>query len=385
MACHCCDTRRGAAGRGTRPWHPRAGGGGGVLWSWGCGGRWCTRWRGRGWRRWCSWGTRCWGSGGGGRVARAIRARRQGVGRGDRAGLSDEGRALVALTSDGLEAAFAAEDGMACSSLRHRGEELLGDVTRARHPRRPVDVGHPAAAPVGQPARRLRLRSTTARPSRSRRARRRSTSKSTGCRCTGCATRPAAGTVLEPASGASSPAASSTGAARVPVRPPRRGRRGADRHDADADDDRHRDRRAAGADRLRLPPVPAAARRAAGRLGDHAAGQRPADGRRAPRADRRARARRRPRRPARRRAPSTTASRSTSGAGRSSWRAAAAGSRSPSSPATPTPRSSRPAIADVICFEPMTAPADALRHSPGAVAPGESFSARFSVSVSPAA
>jgi aldose 1-epimerase len=41
-----------------------------------------------------------------------------------------------------------------------------------------------------------------------------------------------------------------------------------------------------------------------------------------------------------------------------------------------------PAIADVICFEPMTAPADALRHVPGAVAPGESFSARFSVSVS---
>jgi aldose 1-epimerase len=41
-----------------------------------------------------------------------------------------------------------------------------------------------------------------------------------------------------------------------------------------------------------------------------------------------------------------------------------------------------PAIADVICFEPMTAPADALRHTPGAVAPGESFAARFSVSVS---
>jgi aldose 1-epimerase len=44
-----------------------------------------------------------------------------------------------------------------------------------------------------------------------------------------------------------------------------------------------------------------------------------------------------------------------------------------------------PDIADVICFEPMTAPADALRHSPDAVAPGESFSARFSLSVSPAA
>jgi galactose mutarotase-like enzyme len=41
-----------------------------------------------------------------------------------------------------------------------------------------------------------------------------------------------------------------------------------------------------------------------------------------------------------------------------------------------------PAAADVICFEPMTAPADALRHSPELVAPGETFSARFSVSVS---
>jgi galactose mutarotase-like enzyme len=41
-----------------------------------------------------------------------------------------------------------------------------------------------------------------------------------------------------------------------------------------------------------------------------------------------------------------------------------------------------PAVADVICFEPMTAPADALRHAPEAVAPGATFSARFSVSVS---
>jgi galactose mutarotase-like enzyme len=40
-----------------------------------------------------------------------------------------------------------------------------------------------------------------------------------------------------------------------------------------------------------------------------------------------------------------------------------------------------PASSDVICFEPMTAPADALRHSAGAVAPGETYSARFSVSV----
>jgi aldose 1-epimerase len=40
-----------------------------------------------------------------------------------------------------------------------------------------------------------------------------------------------------------------------------------------------------------------------------------------------------------------------------------------------------PAISDVICFEPMTAPADALRNSPGCVAPGEAYAARFSVSV----
>ena len=40
-----------------------------------------------------------------------------------------------------------------------------------------------------------------------------------------------------------------------------------------------------------------------------------------------------------------------------------------------------PKIADVICFEPMTAPAV----SPGTLPPGETYEARFSVSVSPAA
>jgi aldose 1-epimerase len=44
-----------------------------------------------------------------------------------------------------------------------------------------------------------------------------------------------------------------------------------------------------------------------------------------------------------------------------------------------------PAVEDVVCFEPMTAPANALRHAPGSVAPGESYSARFSVSVASAA
>jgi galactose mutarotase-like enzyme len=40
-----------------------------------------------------------------------------------------------------------------------------------------------------------------------------------------------------------------------------------------------------------------------------------------------------------------------------------------------------PAISDVICFEPMTAPADALRRAPAVVAPGSAFTARFSVLV----
>jgi aldose 1-epimerase len=37
---------------------------------------------------------------------------------------------------------------------------------------------------------------------------------------------------------------------------------------------------------------------------------------------------------------------------------------------------------DAVCFEPMTAPADALRHAPDTVAPGASFTAAFSVAVS---
>ena len=40
-----------------------------------------------------------------------------------------------------------------------------------------------------------------------------------------------------------------------------------------------------------------------------------------------------------------------------------------------------PLAEDVVCFEPMTAPTDALRHDPPALAPGESFSARFAVTV----
>lgn len=40
-----------------------------------------------------------------------------------------------------------------------------------------------------------------------------------------------------------------------------------------------------------------------------------------------------------------------------------------------------PRIADIVCFEPMTAPADALRHAPVFVPSGETLSARFSVTI----
>jgi aldose 1-epimerase len=40
-----------------------------------------------------------------------------------------------------------------------------------------------------------------------------------------------------------------------------------------------------------------------------------------------------------------------------------------------------PEIADIVCFEPMTAPADALRHQPLSVASGETFTARFSITI----
>lgn len=40
-----------------------------------------------------------------------------------------------------------------------------------------------------------------------------------------------------------------------------------------------------------------------------------------------------------------------------------------------------PAHADIVCFEPMTAPADGLRHAPESVPPGETHTARFSVNI----
>ena len=118
---------------------------------------------------------------------------REGLRRGDRAGLSDEGRALVVLTSDGLEAAFAAEDGMACHSLRHDGEELLGAV---RGPASPTSRGRRGSrcctrGPTGSAASATRYDGEVVALAPELAAA--STSSSTGCRCTGCAARSAAG------------------------------------------------------------------------------------------------------------------------------------------------------------------------------------------------
>src|SRR5262249_51295754 len=74
--------------------------------------------------------------------------RRQGIGRGDRARLPDAGRALVVAThvisSGELEATFSPANGMVCSALRHRGEELLGE-------RRGLDVYVEAGKTMGIP------------------------------------------------------------------------------------------------------------------------------------------------------------------------------------------------------------------------------------------
>ena len=68
---------------------------------------------------------------------------------------------------------------------------------------------------------------------------------------------------------------------------------------------------------------------------------------------------------------------------RSCSQAAAGGSRSASTTATRTPRSSRPPADDVIAFEPMTAPTNALASGVDLpiVAAGERFDAAFTITV----
>ena len=147
---------------------------------------------------------------------------------------------------------------MACHSLRHRGEELLGRRPRPRRPRRPVDVGDPAAAPVGQPARRLRLRLRRRDRRRSRPARPTSTSSEHGLPLHGLrSARRTAGTVAERADAARLVAGRELAGAApsFPFDHRARGRRRALTERAlTLTTTRDGDRRAPGADRLRLPP-----------------------------------------------------------------------------------------------------------------------------------
>ena len=269
---------------------------------------------------------------------------------------------------------------MACSSLRHHGEELLGAVTRPDVPDVPWTRGIPLLHPwanrlggFGYAFDGVVVALAPARPT--------STSRSTACRCTACAPRSRAGRSSSVSEQRLVAGRELTGLPAFPF--DHRLEVAAELHaaDADADDDAHRD----GARPVpiafgyhpffRLPGVPRAEWEITLPV------RRPPAARRAARADRRARARRRPRRPARRAHVRRRLHARRRCAARSCSRAAAAGSRSPSRRGYPYAQVFAPAIADVICFEPMTAPADALRHSPDAVAPGESFSARFSVSV----
>ena len=261
-----------------------------------------------------------------------------------------------------------------CPCATRRG--AAGATSPTHVPDTPVGARHPAAAPVGEPARRLRLHVR-------RRGRRRSTRQRLyleehglplhGLRASGLRT----GSVVRERDGASSPAATSPTSPAFPF----------DHRSSVAAELSRRTLTltttltagdAARAGRVRLPPVLPAARRPARRVGDHAAGRRAA--RRSTSGSSR---------PASAHPPATSTARSAPHVRRRlhvdaarpvrRWRAAAAGSRSRSSglPVRAGLRAARSPTS--ICFEPMTAPADALRHSPGAVAPGESFTRDVSV------
>ena len=128
---------------------------------------------------------------------------------------------------------------MFCRSLRHAGEELLGGVA-ARLPGRPLDVRDRAAAPVGEPARRVRLR-LRRRDARAR-ARRDLYVEEHGLPLHGLRSAVTGWEVVE-SSDTRLVAGRELDLPRVPVRPPGRGRRGALRARAHADHDGHRARR----------------------------------------------------------------------------------------------------------------------------------------------
>ena len=169
-------------------------------------------------------------------------------------------------------------------SLRHRGEELLGQRGGLRDlHREALHDGDPAAAPLGEPRRAAAVsgRRPRRRPRLGCGAAPRSTR--TGCRSTVCSPRQADGRVdsarehgrrRRPRRGFDfAGARGADGGVPVPARGAVRGEP-ARATDVDRDDDRPRRRRGAGADLVRLPPLPAAARRRSHRMGGGDAGAR---------------------------------------------------------------------------------------------------------------
>ena len=119
-------------------------------------------------------------------------SQREGVGRGDRAGVPDEGRALVVLTAAGSRRRSPPRTGWRAARSRTPARSCSAPCAARTCPDVPWTSGIPLLHPW---ANRLggfgyafdgeTSRSTPARPT--------STSRSTGCRCTGCAPRSPAG------------------------------------------------------------------------------------------------------------------------------------------------------------------------------------------------
>ena len=284
---------------------------------------------------------------------------------------ADRGRPRgVRLASPDLEVTFVPGAGMVGCSLRHRGAELLGPARGLRRVHRGPQVRWASRSstrgPTGSGAGRFEVggrevvrgaaappprRDTNGLPMHGLLARRAGLAGRAG-------TAPRR-TVVERDARLRRPGATDR-CVPVPARAALdvtvRRADADDRHDGDPD----RDRRGAGV--VRLPPVPAAARperarRAVGRdPGARAVACSTADA-----ADRRAASRRRGRARAAGAADVRRCLRRSPGPGaRSCSRAAAGGSSCVRARGIRSRRSSRPRIDDVIAFEPMTAPANAL-------------------------
>ena len=305
---------------------------------------------------------------------------------------AQEGLPTSVLSAAGseLEAAFAPGAGMIGCSLRHRGEELLGQRGGlAKYAESGSSMGIPLLHPWANRLDGLRYsaggrtveldpdcHAGAPRPQRPADPRPRDgVAALGGDRARGRQRR--SPTLRAPRLvGARGPDGG------LSVSPPARGRGAAVRPHADDRDRAAGNRRRAGSGLLRLPPLRLPPRRAAGGVGGRAAAAPPRAARRARDPDRRGASPSTSRRRPSASAPTTTCSSSCATRPSSCCAAAAAASRCASSRAIRCPGLRAPGE-DYICFEPMTAPTNALVSGDRLqlVAPGEEYIARFSISV----